>query len=345
MANVSYRRSGLVLMRGTAEEALVRDLQRHLRALGYLKSGIDGAFGPGTQRAVRALRYDLLHNDGRSTRGDGRAPVRVLDYNRGRVFRLGDEVDERLAACIADMLDDAGFPKLPFSTQPKQDNRRVVAEMKALPAGTAPVPFLMAMLTQESGLKQFNEPRGGDDDAFIVVGLDTNASEKFVITSRGYGAGQYTLFHHPPRTDEVSGLMLDVGRNLARAATELRDKFDGFVNGGTTGTRADDRRAEIGAGPLRLCKYAPGDARYMRDCKACARAAGKQDIVAGVTPVYAGAAARFEPTEYYRSASYSGVPVRANFPCDWPYAARRYNGAGINSYHYQTRVLRNLLSI
>ena len=40
---------------------------------------------------------------------------------------------------------------------------------------------------------------------------------------------------------------------------------------------------------------------------------------------------------------FRSVPVRGEIPCDWPYAVRRYNGAGVNSYHYQAIVLRNLL--
>ena len=36
------------------------------------------------------------------------------------------------------------------------------------------------------------------------------------------------------------------------------------------------------------------------------------------------------------------LPDRAEFPCDWPYAARRYNGDGLDSYHYQTQVLQRL---
>ena len=49
MASLSYQQAGLVLKRpGTgASDAQVRDLQRHPRALGYLRQGIDGAFGPG----------------------------------------------------------------------------------------------------------------------------------------------------------------------------------------------------------------------------------------------------------------------------------------------------------
>jgi len=33
-----------------------------------------------------------------------------------------------------------------------------------------------------------------------------------------------------------------------------------------------------------------------------------------------------------------------NIPCDWPYAVRRYNGSGLNSYHYQAKILLNVLA-
>jgi hypothetical protein len=38
------------------------------------------------------------------------------------------------------------------------------------------------------------------------------------------------------------------------------------------------------------------------------------------------------------------VPDRKQFGCDWPYAARRYNGSGVNSYHYQAQVLLRILN-
>ena len=49
MPTLSYQQAGLVLKRPRtgASDAQIRDLQRHLRALGYLRQGIDGAFGPG----------------------------------------------------------------------------------------------------------------------------------------------------------------------------------------------------------------------------------------------------------------------------------------------------------
>jgi peptidoglycan hydrolase-like protein with peptidoglycan-binding domain len=81
---LSYRQPGLVLLRGaTANDRQVRDLQRDLRQLGYLKRGIDGDFGEQTELAVRGLQHDLLQNNGSGK--DGPAPIRLTDFNHGRV--------------------------------------------------------------------------------------------------------------------------------------------------------------------------------------------------------------------------------------------------------------------
>jgi hypothetical protein len=124
------------------------------------------------------------------------------------------------------------------------------------------------------------------------------------------------------------------------AFRELRSKFDRFVVG--PDDHADDRRSEHPLLPLRLCRYSANDARYLRDCRNCAAAARKVDIGPG-TPAYAGASLGYQTDQYYPSATYIGVPDRADFACDWPYAVRRYNGSGNDSFHYQTRVLLNLL--
>jgi hypothetical protein len=345
MPTQSYRRPGLVLREGgrSATPQQIRDLQRDLRALGYLRRGIDGKFGPGTDRAVRALQHDLMHNDGTSGRArDGKAPVRLIDYNRGRVVQVTGVVNESLAACIGDMLDDAKFPKLPFAADPVEENRKVRATLLAMEPDEVPTPYLVAILIQESGLMHFIEPRSGDADSFITVGTDTSASARHIITSRGYGAGQYTLFHHPPTKAEVNGVMLDPAKNVQRAAGVLREKFDGFIIGRTSGTQASDRIAERGNSPLVICKFAPTDPRYMRACPQCVRDAGTTRIEAGVTPLYRGSPNVYAATPEYPKASYPDAPVRANVGCDWPYAVRRYNGAGVNSYHYQVRVLRHL---
>lgn len=342
---VSYQKRGLVLKRkgrrGTNRQ--IRDLQRDLRQLGYLKRGIDGKFGRGTELAVKGLQHDLLCNYGQSLHNDGSAPVSVLDYNRGRVVDVTGEVDYKLAGCISDMINESQFPKLPKSNNPREKNRRILSHIKNMPSREVPVPFLMALLKQESGLKHFHEPGINDEDTYITIGLDRNASEKHIITSRGYGAGQYTLFHHPPKKGEIADFMLNVEKNVKKALTELREKFDRFVNGKTSGTRADDRIVECGSGKLLICKYQSEDLRFMKDCKTCMQDAGQQDIKEGITPYYKGSKYKFVPTKYYRKASYTSVPIRKNIACDWPYAVRRYNGSGINSYHYQVRILKNIL--
>lgn len=339
----SYQVDGLTLSRGeTANRDLVRDLQRDLRALGYLRAGIDGNFGPGTERALRALQFDLISAASYPDSGDGPPPVPISDYNRGRVTAVTGELNQTLAACIADLIDAPDVPKLPFATDAAGENRRAVGLIAGSADTAAPAPFILAMTLQESSGQHYCVPAGNDEDNFIVVGLDRNSpDEPYRITSRGYGIGQYTIFHHPPREEEVAGFIADPVANVSKAFGELRQKFDRFVTG--PDSRADDRDAEHPMLDLRECKYARSDPLFMRDCRRCAEAAGKRNIAAGM-PVYAGASTTYQPTQYYASASYSGVPVRADFLCDWPYAMRRYNGSGVNSYHYQARVLLNLLS-
>jgi hypothetical protein len=346
MPDLSYRQAGLILGTGNtdASEQQIQDLQRDLRRLGYLRVGIDGILGPGTTFAIKALQHDLLHNDGGSGAEDGQAPVRVIDFNRG-ITEVTGEVDQIMVECISDMLDDPRFVQLPSTLNPVEENQKIRTELRNMPAGTVPTLFLLAILQQESDLKHFHEPLGKDEDAFIVIGLDT-PGENFVITSRGYGAGQYTLFHHPPASEEVTDFMLDPVKNVQRASKELRDKFDRFLNGSTAGTSADDRVAEVGPVPLRVCKFAADDPRFLVACSQCVLDAGVEDIVAGTTPLFPGSALAYEPTGLRHDfTQYSGVPVRKEIGCDWPYAVRRYNGSGMDSYHYQAQVLLNLKAL
>ncbi len=326
---------------GSDSHRQVQDLQRDLRRLGYLKAGIDGSFGAGTSAAVQALQHDLMFNDAKSSSGDGPAPVRVIDYNRNRVHAVTGEADQPFIECISDILDDPKFITLPFSKNPEADNVTMRASLSALPSTMVPTPFLLSILQQESGLQHYREPSRDDQDSYIVVGFDNNAPQKYAITSRGYGAGQYTLFHHPPRPEEVAQFMLDPAANVAMASRQLRYKFDHFILG-QRGAQADDRIAEIGSIPLRLCKHAKTDARYMTDCRQCANNAGEETIRASVTPLFEGCPDKYEITQYYAEEQSTDVPIRRAIGCDWPYAVRRYNGSGVNSYWYQARVLSNL---
>jgi peptidoglycan hydrolase-like protein with peptidoglycan-binding domain len=339
-----YRQPGLVLSRGAAvPRDVVRALQHDLRRLGYLRGGLDGVFGDGTERAVRAFQLDLLTNDGSGS--DGHAPVALRSYNRGRIAAPTGVVDEGVAACLEDMLGDDRIPTLPQSQDPVADNARALATVSALDHPRVPVAFLIAVLAQESDLHHFRIPTASDPDNFIVVGLDRNdANNADRITSRGYGVGQFTLFHHPPTADEVQSLMLDPARNVQRAVRELGEKFDDFVVGHTPNTRADDRIAlDIGDGPLRPCKYRTSDPLFQRDCRQCALTAPRRRIGPD-TPLYPGASETLQPTKYHPEKQYDDAPDWTKFECDWPYAVRRYNGSGMNSYHYQAQVLRRLLA-
>ena len=333
------------LARGAADTGLVRALQCDLRALGYLKQGMDGVFQGATDAAVRRLQHDLMTNDGHSTRDDGDAPVAIRDYNQGRVAQETGVVDPGLAACIEALLIDSRVPKLPSSADAPADNRAARAAVAAAQSLRSPAPFLLAIFGQESADRHYCEPSGGDTDSFVVLGLDYLPGQEIRVTSRGYGIGQYTIFHHPPRPEEVQDFVIDPVRNVQKADGELRAKFDGFVLGGTPDTTADDRVAEHPLlKELRPCRYQSGDARYLRDCRACAMQVRKVDL-APDTPAYHGATETYAPAPHYAPTTYHGVPDRAEFLCDWPYAVRRYNGSGPDSYNYQARVLLNLLNV
>jgi peptidoglycan hydrolase-like protein with peptidoglycan-binding domain len=343
-----YQRPGITIGSGKPNSpADVIALQHDLRALGYLKIGIDGIFGPDTERAIRALQCDLLNNDGSET--DGRAAVAMTQFNQGRdgkrVTAVTGILDAHLADAIADARGHPGVGTLPNAVDPVGENKKAMNAIAAVTSATAPPPFIVAIAQQESDGRHFHVPLEGDEDTYVTVGFDRNAKDisgkaiKDQITSRGYGVMQYTLFHHPPSPQEVADLIQDPVRNALTGFTKVREKFDLAVAGRHG---AAERVIEHPHLPLRLCRYAPGDDRYFRDCRNCALEVRKIDIVPG-TPVYDGASINYRPTQYYPSATYVGVPNRADFLCDWPYAARRYNGGGLNSFHYQARVLLNLL--
>lgn len=337
MANQSYAVAGLVLEPSGRFSQQVQDFQRDLRALGYIAGPIDGVYGTGTTNAVAALTYDLLHNDGSGT--DGNAPVNVTDFNLGG---LTGQADQALAACMAAMLDDASFTKLPSSGDPAGDNQAALDAVNSMQSPAAPLPFLLAIMRQESGLHQYQVPTRGNIDNFVTIGLDRNDQRNPLhITSRGYGIGQYTLFHHPPTADELATFILDPVKNVGKTMDELLDKYEKWVIGPVD--TADDRIAEFGRAPLVPCKFPAEDPKFQTDCVNCAKNAPAVTNTAGVTPFYAGAppGSVYQHTQYH-VGSYSNVPQRDKIGCDWPYAVRRFNGSGVNSFDYQAELLQKL---
>ncbi len=342
MSTPVYAVADLILGPSATFSAQVQSLQTDLRALGYGKGPIDGVFGTGTQTAVRALQYDLMNNNGASTTNDGSAPVSIRNYNNSSVTALTGVVDQGLVSCMASMLADPVYPKLPYSLNPSSDNQDAIAKVQTMSPCPVPISFLVAVLFQESNWQHYQVPSTSNRDHYVTVGLDrNNHSNPAAITSRGYGIGQFTLFHHPPTADEIENEIKDPIRNVSRAISDLLNKYKSYVVGPID--KADDRMAEAGSGTLRPCQFPASDARYMKACGTCLHAATSVNIVAGKTVFYAGCDESYDRTQYH-VGSYSGVPERKSIPCDWPYAIRRYNGSGVNSYDYQAEVLQRMLT-
>ena len=64
------------------------------------------------------------------------------------------------------------------------------------------------------------------------------------------------------------------------------------------------------------------------------------NIVSGTTRYFEGSSHVFKQTQYHKHDRLDGVPARAEVGCDWPYAVRRYNGSGVNSFWYQAELAR-----
>ncbi len=326
----------------SVDPAIIIALREDLRALGYLHSGISANWSDKLDDAILALRIDLTL---------AAAPAVIRAFNVGGKVKAtpatgaASDVEPDFADVLAAMIADPKLIKLPKSPNPSQANRDAIAAVNTINNHIAPTPFMLAMYRQESGSQHYYVPTANNNDAYVVTGLDKNdkANPKR-ITSRGYGLGQFTIFHHPPTQSERQSFIVDPIGNVATAFQELRDKFDGFVVSPSPDRRADDRKAEFPISPLRLCRYTSADPRFMKDCRACAATAPKVNVVKGM-PVFPGASLRFDASQYYADTAYNGVPDRRALGCDWPYAARRYNGSGINSFHYQHRILKNLLLV
>src|SRR5262245_29334409 len=111
-------------------------------------------------------------------------------------------------------------------------------------------------------------------------------------------------------------------------------------------TRRAKPGAEAALAPSKLppamtdaCRYDPADDRFQRDCRQCAMAALRTTIAMD-TPLFPGSNDRWHPTQYHAETHYDDLPDRKAFGCDWPYAVRRYNGSGVDSYHYQAEVIQ-----
>src|SRR5262249_57401604 len=127
-------------------------------------------------------------------------------------------VSKAAADCIAAPLAADAYPKVPNAADAAAANAAAVQLITNAPSTVAPTPFTLAMFRQESNLQHYRVPSGANSDNFVTLGLDTKFPEQQNrVTSRGYGLGQFTIFHHPPRPAQVAHFILDPAPNVAKA--------------------------------------------------------------------------------------------------------------------------------
>ncbi len=310
-----------------ADPRLAMALQRDLGDLGYFAGEADGRFEAATRDAVIALQLDLLAASGV-----------IAGFNQSRVTAADGIVDDGLVDCIAALIAAPDVAKLPRAADPAAANAQARKALGLGPLGGVPSAFLQAWLDL-AGDGHFRV-----SDGLIRLVLERgDAAAPQRITARRYGLAGYRLDHHPPTAAEVAAVIVDPIGNAGQAAAALEAAFGALpVRRRIAGAAgSDDRDAEHPILDLRPCRYPPQDPRFLRDCRACAAAAGTVAIVGGA-PVYYRAALTYLPTASWPVADRAGVPRRADFLCDWPYAIRRAAGDGIDSYHAQAAMLQGL---
>ncbi|MFH1562211.1 MAG: peptidoglycan-binding protein [Nitrospirota bacterium] len=311
-----------LLKPGDSGEHVYR-LQTALKRLGFLGHNdikqVNGNFGKGgyTERAIRALQYDLINKR-----------IRGKDWNQGRIKEVNGIVDQNLALIIKTMLgaSDEEFFKVPYTKDRNEANKKAIQlldeQENKIISQSVPPTFIKAILKQETGMAHY------DVDGFVYIGCD-EVSPLYVYKSRGWGMGQYTITHHPPTLKEADEFINNPVNNVDKAVKELREKFDRYIVSNSLKQCADERIKIRGKSSLIECKYKKDSPMYIKDCMNCVKNAKRED-------------------EYYgelkwHKSTHKNVPVWSDIPCDWPVAIRRYNGSGPNSYAYRAEVLWQIL--
>ena len=116
----------------------------------------------------------------------------------------------------------------------------------------------------------------------------------------------------------------------------MRGKFDRFVIG--PDSRLTIAFTEAGSGPLRLCKFDSADPLYIATASTASSRRELRTSSLGKRPCR-WLSDTYQATQHTKSLLRRTCPFRRNIACDWPYAVRRYNGSGPNSYDYQAEFL------
>jgi len=170
---------------GSQEEERVIQLQTALKRLGYYDTRIDGKFGQGTKRAVRAFQFDNF-------------------------LELTGVVEKATAEQLLALLADENRWVIPMRDEVKAPSNQMSLFVEVMTLHGIPLAFATAVAEQEGNLDHF------DSDGFVKLrcefwGQYNNADHPdYQILYRSYGMLQILDMGHPDdnytRGDEVGNI-------------------------------------------------------------------------------------------------------------------------------------------
>lgn len=308
-------------------ETQTQDMIKLLREFMFLKEIKSSTVQDLETRAVKSLQHEILSNDS------------LKKFNQGRVTAVDGESSLGILAVLQDMSKSPSLARLSPALNPSKGNQAMKERLSGYLNSKFPTPLVMAVLTQETNLKWYRK------DGYPLVGLDYNSDEDYIITSRGLFYSQRTIFSYPISKKEFDS-MNDLESDMEFFFDHIFGKYQNFVVSSSAKARDDLRYSvpEFKDLDLRGCKYEESDSKYMKDCKACLKECPSKDYLMGDSLLGNGRWI-IKPTHYHRIQDYEGFPDFHHFPCDYVFTIRRYNGSGINSFHYLMRVLAHLLEL
>lgn len=299
-------------------------LEEYLRSLMFIKQ-IKKNNTDDVKKGIKALQFELRNNPSLS--------------HFGYEGKIDGVESPELLNIVEKMWEDPSIPVVSKVNNPDQANDQISSIMKTSLSKVFPNPLALAVLKQETHWKWFRS------DGYPTVGLDfNNKSQPYVITSRGLFLSQRTIFNYPFPQESLDSFD-SVSEDLKFVINALDLKYKRYVVSADVRARDDLRFKSFGDQPLRGCKYEQSDERFMKDCKNCVWSGKLKDYKEGKSLIDVPGKWVLKPSIYHRNKDYLGYPDYEDFPCDYVYAIRRYNGSGVNSFHYLMRVLDHLRKI
>lgn len=296
-------------------------IEEYLRAFMFIKE-IKPNNEMVIKRGIKSLQFELLYNP----------ELSKINYTG----KLDGERTHVLREALKKMWDCSDIPRITKVDNPSEANSKIREIIENKLKSSFPKPLVLAVLEQESNLMWYRK------DGYPTIGLDyNNKVQPYVITSRGLFLSQRTVFDYPFKQEQLNQYdSVEVDLNFVVDLLNL--KYDKFIVSKDPKTNDDLRSSSFGSEDLRGCKYETSDSRYKSDCKNCVWSGDLRDYKKDRSVLGDKKQWVLKSSQYHKIKQYLQFPDYSKFPCDYLFSIRRYNGSGINSFHYLMRVLKHL---